>query len=79
MDLPTKLLERDFAGTSFVPVYVMLPVRFLFLFLLCYCRSDVCLPVLEQMIIHVDCVYITLEASITAKYIFSMLLYVLSL
>lgn len=24
--MPTKLQERDFAGTTYVPVYVMLPV-----------------------------------------------------
>ena len=27
-DGPLKLQERDFAGTPYVPVYVMLPVRY---------------------------------------------------
>ncbi|EPS60387.1 hypothetical protein M569_14415, partial [Genlisea aurea] len=27
VDMPAKLLERDFSGTPFVPVFVMLPVR----------------------------------------------------
>lgn len=27
--MPTKLQERDFAGTPYVPVYVMLPVSLL--------------------------------------------------
>lgn len=28
-DMPPKLQERDFAGTPYIPVYVMLPVSIL--------------------------------------------------
>ena len=38
-DEPLKLLERDFSGSPYVPVYVMLPVRTLILLMFC-CYSQ---------------------------------------
>lgn len=40
VDVPSKLPERDFAGTPYIPVYVMLPVRLQYLCLVAI--SSIC-------------------------------------
>lgn len=40
-DIPPRLPERNFAGTPYVPVYVMLPVSHDFTLIFHFCPSSV--------------------------------------
>jgi hypothetical protein len=43
VDVPPRLPERDFAGTPYVPVYVMLPVSYDFILIFHFLLSFVSL------------------------------------